>query len=70
MTCLFVITQVYTSTPKVGGSGLDLLISIVCLSLLAGLVYLFKFLLEKYRIARNNTIWQNEAGDIINKSEQ
>jgi hypothetical protein len=70
MTCLFFIAQVYASTPNVGGSGLDLLIIIACLSLLVGLVYLFKFLLEKYRIARNNTIWQNEARDMINKSEQ
>lgn len=69
MTCLFFINKVYASTPNVGGSGIDLIIIIACLSLLAGMVYLFKFLLEKYRIARNRTALQNDAGEVVDTIE-
>lgn len=69
MTCLLFLTKAYASTPNVGGSGLDLIIIIACLSLLIGMVYVFKFLLEKYRIARNSTAWQNDTGDTNEKIE-
>jgi hypothetical protein len=70
MTCLLFINKAYASTPNVGGSGSDLIIILACLSLLVGMVYLFKFLLEKYRISRNSAIWQNDARDIADKQEQ
>jgi hypothetical protein len=33
------------------------------------MVYLFKFLLEKYRIARNHTLWQNNAAETVEKDK-
>lgn len=69
MSCLLIINKAYASTPNVGGAGLDLIIIIACLSLLVGMVYFFKFLLEKYRIARNRTLWQNNSGDSLDKSD-
>jgi hypothetical protein len=67
MTCLLQI--VFASTPNVGGAGLDLIIILACLSILVGMVYLFKFLLEKYRIARNHTLWQNNAAETVEKDK-
>ena len=69
MTSLFYAATIFASTPNVGGAGLDLIIILACLSLLVGMVYFFKFLLEKYRIARNNTIWQNQPGNTQEKGD-
>jgi hypothetical protein len=60
----------FASTPNIAvGAGLDIIIILSCLSLLVGMVYLFKFLLEKYRIARNNTVWQNQPGHTLEKRD-
>jgi hypothetical protein len=70
LTGLLYILVLFSSTPNVGGAGLDLIIIMACLSLLVGMVYLFKFLLEKYHIARNHTVWDNNAGDTIERREE
>ncbi len=64
VTYLDIFITILASTPNVGGAGLDLIIILACLSALVSMVYLFKYLLEKYKIARNKTVLQNNANDL------
>jgi hypothetical protein len=66
----YAAASIFASTPNVGGAGLDLILILACLSLLVGMVYLFKFLLEKYHISRNNGMWQNHPGNTLEKRDK
>jgi hypothetical protein len=66
----YAAASIFASTPNVGGAGLDLILILACLSLLVGMVYLFKFLLEKYHISRNNGMWQNHSSNTLEKRDK
>lgn len=51
------LQQALAGTPGSGNSGYDLIIIVVCLGILTGMVYLFKFLLEKSGVARRKNMF-------------
>ena len=65
MFSVVLLLQGQTGTPASGTSGYDLIIILGCLGVLTGMVYLFKFLLEKYGIARNKKVFSGHSVDSI-----
>jgi hypothetical protein len=54
-------------TPSSGTSGYDLIIILGCLGVLTGMVYLFKFLLERCGIARKSNLFSSHSVDSIDE---
>jgi hypothetical protein len=50
------LQQALNQIPSSGNSGYDLVIILVCLAVLTGMVYLFKFVLEKCGVARRRDL--------------
>ncbi len=65
MFSVVLLLQGQTGIPASGTSGYDLIIILGCLGVLTGMVYLFKFLLEKYGIARNKRVFSSHSVDTI-----
>lgn len=54
---IYVLLQkVLDGTPGPGNSRYDLIIIMACLGILTGMVYLFKYLLEKSGVARRRNV--------------
>jgi len=54
-------------TPSSGNSGYDLIIILACLGILTGIVYLFKFVLEKCGVARRRNLVSSAASEYQEK---
>ncbi len=65
MFSVVLLLQGQMGTPAAGTGGYDLIIILGCLGVLTGMVYLFKFLLEKYGIARNKRVFSSHSVDTI-----
>jgi hypothetical protein len=65
MFSVVLLLQRQMGTPVSGTGGYDVIIILGCLGVLTGMVYLFKFLLEKYGIARNKRVFSGHSVDSI-----
>lgn len=56
MLAFIFLQKAFAGTPSSANSGYDLVIILVCLAILTGMVYFFKFVLERYGVARRKKL--------------